>query len=181
MQLSIKTQAGASLIEIIMVVALMALITIAALTYYNSANEASKVNQAVSDITALSSTIRATFASQGNYADLTEALIFDMKSVNSNMKSPVGTKQLKHGWSQEANAIEIAVSGTGNNSFSITYGALPVEACQEIASRLLGRFDSVAVGAGASPTAVTGIAGVMTGCATGSATSSDKTVRVTQR
>lgn len=163
MQLNIRKQAGASLIEIIMVVALMALITIAALTYYNSANEASKVNQAVADITALSSTIRATFASQGDYDGLSEEMIYKMQSVNSNMKSS-NANHLKHGWSQATDAIDVETSSSDVSMFEITYARLPQAACQDIASRLIGRFETMTVGSASIDDDAT-IADIMGACA----------------
>lgn len=170
MQLNFKRQAGATLIEVIMVVALMAIITIGALTYYNSASEASNVNETVSNLTALTSTIRNTFASQGNYAGLDEPLLAGMQALPGSMKSEVGRTgagvntvhtNLRHAWSQEAGAVLVApVAANNSRTFTITLAELPKGACQDIALKTIGRFESIQ-----GSVAITNAATAITGCA----------------
>ena len=95
MQLNFKRQAGATLIEIIMVVALIAIITIGALTYYNSANQSTKVQETVTGLTSLTSVIRNQFSSQGHYLGLDEQVVASFGNVPKTMRVD-DTSELKH-------------------------------------------------------------------------------------
>lgn len=163
MQLHIKRQTGATLIEIIMVVALIAIITIGALTYYNSASESSKVQEAVGGLTGLSAVVRNQFQSQGDYQGLTEALLFRSTNVPVNMKSTVNTDQLRHPWSQTAASVLIAPSGSPFATFDITFAELPRGACVEITSKVYKSFESMTVN-GTTVTPTTGAATASLSC-----------------
>lgn len=163
MQLHIKRQTGATLIEIIMVVALIAIITIGALTYYNSASESSKVQEAVGGLTGLSAVIRNQFQSQGDYQGLTEALVFRSTNVPVNMKSVVNTDNLRHPWSQTAAAVLVAPAASPYANFTITFAELPRGACVEITSKVYKSFTSMTVN-GTTVTPTTGAATASLAC-----------------
>ncbi len=163
MQLNFRRQAGATLIEIIMVVALIAIITIGALTYYNSASESSKVQETVSGLTGITSVVRNQFASQGDYNGLTEALVYRSTSVPNNMKSVVNTDHLRHPWSQTAAAVTVVPAGSPYATFTIRLAELPRGACVEISSKVYKSFEGTSVN-GTAITAATGAATTSMAC-----------------
>lgn len=163
MQLNFKRQAGATLIEIIMVVALIAIITIGALTYFNSASESSKVQESVSALTGLSAVVRNQFQSQGDYDGLTESLLFRSTNVPVNLKSTVNADELRHPWSQTTTAVLVAPAGSPYATFTVTLAELPRGACVEITSKVYKNFESMTVN-GTTVTPVTGAATASLSC-----------------
>ena len=169
MQLNFKRQAGATLIEIIMVVALMAIITIGALVYYNSASQSAKVQEAVTSLTSLTSIIRNQFSSQGNYAGLSEQVVAAFGNVPKTMRVD-DTTQLKHPWSSANNAVMIGpIAGAGSaDEFYIQLANIPARACTDIVTKTFKSFGVLTGTAGTAPTVSTGtyttIALAVTGC-----------------
>lgn len=163
MQLNFKRQAGATLIEIIMVVALIAIITIGALTYFNSASESSKVQESVSALTGLSAVVRNQFQSQGDYNGLTESLLFRSTNVPVSIKSTVNADQLRHPWSQTAASVLVVPAGSPYATFTITFAELPRGACVEITSKVYKNFEGMTVN-GTSVTPTTGAATASLSC-----------------
>lgn len=164
MNLKLRSQAGATLVEIIMVVALIALITIGVLTYFNSANQSSKVEQTINNLTSLTSAIRNQYATQGDYSGITEAVVYNFANVPVMMKS--GTAgQLIHPWSSATTAVTISTASPFD-TFTMGLGGLDSATCTDIASKIYRHFDAVAVGA----TAVTSVATAQSACAVSSPT-----------
>jgi Tfp pilus assembly protein PilE len=180
MQLNFKRQAGATLIEIIMVVALMAIITIGALTYYNSASQSSKVQDVVTTLTSLTSMIRNQFASQGNYTGLDEQVVASFGNVPKTMRVD-DTTELKHPWSSAANAVLIGpINGAGTASeFYIQLADLPTRACTDIVTKTFKSFGVLKGTAGTAPASSAGtyttIAAAVAGCG-GNVTGADSTI-----
>lgn len=166
MQLNIQRQVGATLIEIIMVVALIAIITIGALTYYNSASESSKVQETISGLTGITAVIRNQFSSQGDYNGLTEALVFRSTSVPGNMKSVVNADHLRHPWSQTPNAFQLNAPSSPYATFTFRLAELPQGACVEIASKVYKSFEGVSVN-GTTMSSTSGAATASLACAEG--------------
>ncbi|MHD0644559.1 type 4 pilus major pilin [Pseudomonas aeruginosa] len=158
MKLQFSRQAGATLIEIIMVVALIALITIGALTYYNSANQSNKIQQTISNITSLSSAIRNQFATQGDYNGITEAVVYSFANVPVMMKGATAG-QLVHPWDQSNAAITIATASP-YDTFSIGLAQIDSQTCTDIASKIYRHYDKVAVGA----TTISNVATAQSAC-----------------
>lgn len=169
MQLNFKRQAGATLIEIIMVVALIAIITIGALTYYNSANQSTKVQETVSGLTSLTSVIRNQFSSQGHYLGLDEQVVAAFGNVPKTMRVD-DTDELKHSWSSDASAVKIGpMTGDGANSdFYIQLADIPARACTDIVTKTYKSFSVLKGTKGTAPTSASGayttIAAAVAGC-----------------
>jgi type II secretory pathway pseudopilin PulG len=180
MQLNFKRQAGATLIEIIMVVALMAIITIGALTYYNSASQSSKVQETVTTLTALTSMIRNQFSAQGNYTGLDEVVVAAFGNVPKTMRVD-DTTDLKHPWSSAANAVKIGpMNGAGTASeFYVQLADLPTRACTDIVTKTFKSFGVLKGTAGTAPASSAGayatIAAAVAGCG-GNVAGADSTI-----
>jgi Tfp pilus assembly protein PilE len=170
MKLNFRRQAGATLIEIMMVVALMAVITIGALVYFNSANESSKVQDATAGLTAMTSVIRNQFATQGDYNGLTDTVAMKFGNVPESMLMRTGTgststpSRFKHPWNQNTGAVTIASATTNvaDDSFKITYALVPAASCVDLMTRTFRHFDIAQVGG----TTVTSVATITSACGT---------------
>lgn len=147
MQLHIRRSAGATLIEIIMVVALIAIITIGSFLYYNSASQASKVQEALSELDAISTIVQNMYATSTNYSGLSEAVVVNSGSVASNIKSTVAGN-LKHPWDSTAAAVTLTANPAAvptASSFLITYTLLPQGACVDLVAKAFNRFPAIRV------------------------------------
>lgn len=176
MKLNFRRQAGATLIEIMMVVALMAVITIGALTYFNSANESSKVQEATASLTALTSVIRNQFATQGSYEGLTADVAAKFGNVPESMLVRSGTTpRFKNPWNQATGAVTIATATTNaaNDSFTVTFVGIPPATCTDLMTRTYRHFDEAKVGT----TVVNTVATITNACGT----SGDKSLSWTAR
>jgi type II secretory pathway pseudopilin PulG len=170
MKLNFRRQAGATLIEIMMVVALMAVITIGALVYFNSANESSKVQDATASLTALSSVIRNQFSTQGDYSGLTADVAMKFGNVPESMLVRSGTgssatpSRFRHPWNQNTGAVALdtATTNVADDSFKITYAVVPAASCVDLMTRTYRHFDTAQVGG----TVVTSVATITSACGT---------------
>lgn len=147
MQLSYRRASGATLIEIIMVVALIAIITIGSFLYYNSASQASKVQEALSGLEAISTIVDNMYATSANFSGLTEAVVVNSGSVQSNIKSTV-VGNLKHPWDSTAAAVTLGVNPAAvpvASSFLITYTLVPQGACVDLVGKAFNKFPAIRV------------------------------------
>jgi type II secretory pathway pseudopilin PulG len=171
MQLNFRRQAGATLIEIIMVVALIAIITIGALTYFNSASESSKVQETITGLTAMSSAVRNQFNSQGHYSGITSSVVARFGNVPKTMRRD-DTDFLKHAWNTNNSAVDITpittVSAGTASHFSIRLNAVPARVCMDLVTKT---YKSFVVNVGGVPNpdtpTITTIAQANTACGTG--------------
>lgn len=149
MQLNFKRAVGATLIEIIMVVALISIFTIGAFTYFSTASEGSKVQEALSGLDTISTVIQNQFATSPNYLGLTELMVVNAGSIQANLKS-VNAGHLKHPWSSDPSAVTVSINPAAvpaNSSFLITYTLVPQGACIDLVSKAFNKFPSIRVNA----------------------------------
>lgn len=144
MRLNIKNQVGSTLIEIIMVVAMVALFTIGVLNYYNSAKESSNVEQTISGLTSLTSVVRNQFTIQGDFQGLTEAVVYNFANLPVTMKGST-SGVLVHPWDKSAAAITMTTAAP-YDTFTINLVGLADNICADIASKTFRHFDQVSVG-----------------------------------
>lgn len=177
MKLNFQRQAGATLIEIIMVVALISIITIGALVYYNTAQQGSKISEAVAGVTALSAVIRNQFSTQGSYDGITSEVVAKFGGVPESMTVKTDTTKptLRHPWNADATAVVIAVEKitAAGDGFKITFDKVPADVCADLVNKTYRHFIKVHVGT----TEIKGVATSATACGT----TADVKVSFTQR
>ena len=165
MKLNFQRQAGATLIEIIMVVALISIITIGALVYYNTAQQGSKVSEAVAGVTALSAVIRNQFSTQGSYTGITSEVVAKFGGVPESLTVKTGTNPtLRHPWNAATSAVAIATETitAAGDGFKITLAEVPANVCADLVNKTYRHFVRVDVGG----TEITGVASSATACGT---------------
>jgi type II secretory pathway pseudopilin PulG len=147
MQLHFRRAVGATLVEIIMVVAIIAVFTIGALAYFNTASQGSKVQEALSGLDTISTVIQNQFATSPNYLGLTEMMVVNSGGIQANLKSTTAG-HLKNPWSADAAAVTIGVNPAAvpaASSFLITYTLIPQGACVDLVSKAFNRFPSIKI------------------------------------
>lgn len=178
MKLNFHRQAGATLIEVIMVVALIAIITIGALVYFNTAQDASRVQTAVGNVTALSSVIRNQYSTQGTYVGISAAVVTQFGGVPENMvlrNASGAPTHMTHPWNTASGAVAVdpATTVTANDSFEITLTSIPATICNDLVSKTYRHFLITKVGT----TTVNDVASITTACGT----TGERSVSFTQR
>ncbi|MHB1947947.1 MAG: type IV pilin protein [Gammaproteobacteria bacterium] len=114
---------GVTLLEIMLVLAIAAMVIVMSIRYYQSATQSSEANDIMSQIIAI--TAAADNLSQG-------AGTYTAASTNA-IKAVVGSANLRTPWTTGSSAY--AVSG-GTSSYTITVNTLPAGVCTSIAAKI---------------------------------------------
>lgn len=142
-----NTQSGRSMIEMLGVLAIIGVLSVGGIAGYSKAMMKFKVNKTVDQVTQIATNIRTLFGGQRDYSRLTDQVIVKGLLVpDEMMTAATSTVAANTVGSFEKplyeNAWGLPVLITGNESkivandgkaFVITYTAVPVEACLELA------------------------------------------------
>lgn len=137
-------QAGMTLIEIIVVLAIGALIIGGALSLYSNASSSQSSNQLNSDLTAIRASVKSIYSTQGGYGTA---------SLNSVL---INAKKVPTTMSVSGTTISHALNGTltvtgATSSFTMAVTAIPTDVCVALLSAASG-FSSIQVGSNAART-----------------------------
>ncbi len=167
-----QPQAGVSLMEVLLVIAIVAFLVVGGLTLFTQAQQQGSAQRAQQQLTNLSSSIRGAYAGQPTYVGMDEATLYALNAVPDDMNDGAGTNIIN------AFGANVAVSfgntcgndpaGGGqfsNGYFCIDFPGLTQETCQRMVASNVG---SVAVGtAGNLLTPPVQVADVATVCSAG--------------
>lgn len=135
-------QAGMTLIEIIVVLAIGALIIGGALSLYANASSSQSSNQLNSDLTAIRASVKSLYHTQGGYGTSSlNSLLINSKKVPTTM-TITGTT-INH-------ALNGTITVTGaTNNFTMTVTSIPTDVCVVLLAAASG-FISIQVGSNAA-------------------------------
>jgi prepilin-type N-terminal cleavage/methylation domain-containing protein len=138
---------GFSLIELIVVLAIIAASVALILSRQSRATESSKASDMVQSITYLASKVQNFYASSGSYAGLNPKVVGQMSLVNQPLKWD-GSSSILDAWN---NPLGVSGNQTGASpTFAITIGGsvnpLNNESCTAMATALASAADVVVVG-----------------------------------
>lgn len=140
----LNRQAGMTLIEIIVVLAIGALIIGGALSLYSNASSSQSSNQLNSDLTAIRASVKSLYSTQGGYGTAS------LNSVLINAKKVPTTMSVSGTTISHALNGTLAVAGATSN-FTMTVTAIPTDVCVALLSAASG-FSSIQVGSNAART-----------------------------
>lgn len=141
-----RGQAGFGLIELMLSIAIIGVLAIGVVSYFNNVSHANKVKDEVNNLNSLSGAVKNMFNSQGSYTGLTNDVILKSGSFPDRMRVPGSTSQIKHAWLDAG--VTVAPDdflGTTDDSFTITYTGVPERACTDIVSNAFRFFDEADV------------------------------------
>lgn len=159
-----KTQAGFSMIELMLALVVIGLLSIPIYYIYKEASAGAKTENEVTNISGMAATIRKAWKSSSDFTGLTEAAMITRKQVPDKLVS--GTA-LMNSWSGAVTIGPSDISGGGGTSaFMITYNLVPVGSCMDIVAGVAGAFSTVIVEATTikSPTTSFNQAAMATAC-----------------
>ncbi|MGE3342294.1 MAG: type 4 pilus major pilin [Vicinamibacterales bacterium] len=156
---TLRKQAGLTLIEAMVWLALLGVV-IGGTLYYQSRSDASqKSTQAAADLTYMASKAKAFYKPSGSYSALTAANLNKMALVNPPMV--YDGSNLKDAW---GNTMSVA---GGTLTFAISVGGstnpLDKEACTNIASTMVNNATSIRIGSAAAVTTTGATQGQVSG------------------
>lgn len=167
-----RNQVGATLLEIMMVLGVVALIVIGALAFFQKTSTANKVQTEIKNLGSLVAGIEQMYSSQGNYNGLTNTVIWASNFVPDSMKGPA-TPQLFTQWK---GAITVTSFGATNNQMQIVLNGIPTTPCMDFVSGIYKQFAVTQIGATTiTPTAATAVSNIATAC--GAAATANITLR----
>lgn len=150
-----KKQRGFTLIEFMVVIALIGLGLVLVVTQFGQANAANKTSTAVKNLTSLSGGISSFKENRGGFSNVTDTNLLKTNGVPDNMRVTVaGTDQIQNIF---GGTVLVAVVTGNDNQYTITYPSVDTTSCVEIATRMVSSFVSVKAGAAGAEVAITGI------------------------
>ena len=162
---NLRNQLGATLLELVMSIGIIAVIAISALAFFQQANEQNKITAEVSSVGALVAGIRNMYITQGDYNGLTNTIIIRSNIFPDRMRNPgaVGAalNQIKTSWGTNGIVLTAeAVDGVADGGFVMQYNTVPRGACVDFVSKVLGNFTLVEV----NDNEVTNVASIVNRC-----------------
>jgi type II secretory pathway pseudopilin PulG len=117
----VKSVLGVTLLEVMLVLAIAAMIIVMSVRYYQSANASQQTNSILAQITAIVSAADSLSQSTGSYAGVTTTTITSVVPANS-MTTPWGT--------------DITISAQATSSFTVQIPTVPTNVCPLMVARL---------------------------------------------
>jgi major structural subunit of bundle-forming pilus len=113
---------GVTLLEIMLVLAIAAMVIVMSIRYYQSASLSQKLNTAMSIITGVSAAAENYLNQKGTYSTLTNATLSAFLPGSSDLSSPWGGK--------------IEIKGATDGTFTMTLNNIPATACTQLKALL---------------------------------------------
>ena len=135
MKRSIKSASGVTLLEIMLVLAIAAMIIVMSIRYYQNATNSQNANAIVEQIQNITAAADNLAIGANSYSKLTTSSLGTLVGTN-NMKTPYNTP--------------ITLSGPTPTSYTVTVGTMPTAVCTSVASKLAA--NSKYSGGGSTPT-----------------------------
>ena len=167
-----RRQAGFSLVELAMVLAIVALLVAGIMLFFSNASTANKTNDAMTELAAVQQVTRSLYAGQPDYSGLDTAVI-------------AAAKQLPNKWVKAATSltspfsapvlVTVATTNTAADSFTVEFDGLPDTACNKMVTMDLGT-SMLSMTAGASTVTARAMTPAEANTACGTGTNNNKIV-----
>lgn len=118
----IARMAGVTLLEIMLVLAVAAMVIVMSVRYYQSANTSQQTNAALAQIQAITAAADSLAQGTGSYSAATQAAVASLMPANGMVPPWGGT-------------ATIAINGTGT-SYSATIPGMPLGVCNGLTARM---------------------------------------------
>lgn len=136
---------GFSMIEIIIVIAVIGVLTAVVLNLAKGMRESANINTEISNLSMLVSTSQSVFSSQGDYTGIQNNVITRSASFPTGM---MGTNEntIKTSWHNAGVEFAESTYSAGADAFSITYNTVPHTSCVDFVSKTYKSYFRVQIG-----------------------------------
>lgn len=155
---SARKQAGATLLEMAMVIGIIAVISVAAVTAYNSSSEGRRITDATRDLGTLVGGVRNMFAAQGSYDGVSNQAVIKAGFLKNSMHN--GSTSIHHPWNDASVTVEEAAGASPKRTFRVTFTGVPENACMQLSANTIGNAVGIKIGT----TAVTNVGLIASSC-----------------
>lgn len=156
-----RHQAGATLLEIMMVLGIIAVIVIGALAFFQKASTSNKVQTEVKNLTALISGIEQMYSPQGSFTGVDNDSVWNANFVADNMKGGTAGELL----TQWKGAITVTPTGTGDRQLQVVLNGIPSTPCMDFVAAVYKQFTSTKIGTTTiTPTTASAVSSMSTAC-----------------
>ncbi len=121
MKRSVKLMLGVTLLEIMLVLAIAAMIIVMSIRYYQNASNAQNTNLILEEIQNLTAAADSLSQGTGSYSAVTTSAVTTVAG-SANMKTPYNQS--------------ITLSDQGKTVYTVTVGAMPAAVCASLAAKL---------------------------------------------
>ena len=132
-----KRLKGATLLETLLVLTLIALVLVAGLVLYNIGNQSNKVNQFQTQLQAYVGGVKALYETQSTYANVSSAILIAGGKAPANAVVNGGTA-LRNPWGGD-----VTIGNGTATQFDVTFAGVPDSAC--VAALSLGLLDDSSI------------------------------------
>ncbi len=153
-----RNQAGATLLEMAMVIGIIAVISVAAVTAYNSSSEGRRIANATRDLGQLVAGVRNMFSAQGSYDGVTNTAVIKAGFLSTSAHN--GNDKIHHPWEDAGVTVQEGTGASPKRNFRVTFTGVPENACMQIAANTIGNAAGIKIGS----TTVTNVGLIATGC-----------------
>lgn len=157
-----RHQAGATLLEIMMVLGIIAVIVIGALAFFQKASTSNKVQTEVKNLTALISGIEQMYSPQGSFAGVDNDAIWNANFVAEGMKG-ANAGDLLTQWKGD---VAVTPTGTGDRDLQVVLNDIPSTPCMDFVAAIYKNFKSTKIGAAVAitPATASAVSDISTAC-----------------
>lgn len=146
-----KKQAGLTLMELVVSLAIVGAVVGGVLSLYTSTSNSQKSTQLITDTQALRAAIRQIGSAQGSYAGLTNTIVSNSGKTPATIT--IDTTATPHGMTHGFNGDVEITPIASNTQFQVRLLEIPAAACADIVTAS-ANWGTLAVGTGATTTAV---------------------------
>lgn len=138
---------GFSMIELIIVIAVLGVLTAVVLQQAQGMRESSNINKESSNLGMITSAVQATFTSQGDYTGLANDIVTRNNAFPANMVDDGAPANINSSWALAGVDITpTTFNGTADAAFMISYSSVPDSSCQDFVARNYPSFYRVDIG-----------------------------------
>ncbi|MFZ9034856.1 MAG: type 4 pilus major pilin [Francisellaceae bacterium] len=129
-----KKQSGFSLLEIMMALAIVAVIVVGVIVLYGRVSGSSATTQTVQEITQISQSIKSLYASSGDYSGIDNKTVIDAGAVDQKNYSGTTIRTAIPGYD-----IEVGFDSANNSRFTLSLkGKVTKTQCIDLSTKFIG-------------------------------------------
>lgn len=141
-----RVQQGFSLIELIIVLAIIGALSFGVYALYGTTSAQQRIQTETQSLNTLVQLVRGTFATQGTYTGLANAVVTPSGSFPDNLKVVGDPTLIKSSWADDGITLAPATVNATDDSFTITYnGGYTAGQCIDFVSKVYSYFDTATV------------------------------------